>query len=392
MPIYSHSRLSTFEQCKLKFKFAYIDKVKPDFETTIEAFMGSLVHDTLEKLYKDLRYNKLNDLRDLLLYYNNKWDEKYSDAIKIVKKDYTAQNYKEAGQRFIGTYYGTQTPFDKDNTIATEQHVMIELEGGKKVQGYIDRLSTSSEGIYCVHDYKTGNSLPPQKFAEEDRQLALYSIAVRQRYKDCRDVKLFWHYLSFNKILESQRTLEQLEELKQSISNLIDAIESESDFAPSKSALCNWCQFKSHCPLFKHQFAAEKSVQKTLTANEGVKLVDEYAKLKEQQEELDKKLDKIKEALIDYASSEGINSIFGSSMKATLHEYEKLSFPKKEDPRQKQFLDTIKKIGLWDRLAMVDVYELAKMINRKEVHEELLKLMEKFIDRKNNKILRLSKK
>ena len=31
MPVYSHSRLSTFEQCPLKFKFRYIDYVEPDF-------------------------------------------------------------------------------------------------------------------------------------------------------------------------------------------------------------------------------------------------------------------------------------------------------------------------------------------------------------------------
>ena len=32
--IYSHSKLSTFEQCKLKYKYRYIDKIKPDVEQT----------------------------------------------------------------------------------------------------------------------------------------------------------------------------------------------------------------------------------------------------------------------------------------------------------------------------------------------------------------------
>ena len=40
MVIYSHSRLSTFEQCKLKFKFRYIDKLTPEIENTIEGFLG----------------------------------------------------------------------------------------------------------------------------------------------------------------------------------------------------------------------------------------------------------------------------------------------------------------------------------------------------------------
>ncbi|MBN2457783.1 PD-(D/E)XK nuclease family protein [Candidatus Woesearchaeota archaeon] len=33
----SHSRLSTFEQCKYKYRLQYIDKAKVDTLTTIEA-------------------------------------------------------------------------------------------------------------------------------------------------------------------------------------------------------------------------------------------------------------------------------------------------------------------------------------------------------------------
>jgi ATP-dependent helicase/DNAse subunit B len=48
MAIYSHSRISTFEQCRYKYKLQYIDKVKVDVPTTVEAFMGGLVHKALE--------------------------------------------------------------------------------------------------------------------------------------------------------------------------------------------------------------------------------------------------------------------------------------------------------------------------------------------------------
>ena len=50
--VYSHSRISTFETCPLKFKLRYLDKIEP-LRGNIEAFMGSRVHDTLEKLYRD---------------------------------------------------------------------------------------------------------------------------------------------------------------------------------------------------------------------------------------------------------------------------------------------------------------------------------------------------
>ena len=36
MPTYSHSKLSTFEQCPYKYKLHYIDKEPEDIPTTIE--------------------------------------------------------------------------------------------------------------------------------------------------------------------------------------------------------------------------------------------------------------------------------------------------------------------------------------------------------------------
>jgi putative RecB family exonuclease len=59
MSVYSHSRLSCYEQCPQKYKLKYLDKVKTEVEQSIEAFLGSRVHETLEKLYQDLRYQKV---------------------------------------------------------------------------------------------------------------------------------------------------------------------------------------------------------------------------------------------------------------------------------------------------------------------------------------------
>ena len=50
MTVYSHSRLSCFEQCPHKFKLQYIDKVETEVEESIEAYLGLRVHETLEKL------------------------------------------------------------------------------------------------------------------------------------------------------------------------------------------------------------------------------------------------------------------------------------------------------------------------------------------------------
>ena len=64
MPTYSHSRLSTFEKCRLQYKYRYIDRIRRDVQG-IEAFMGNRVHEALEKLYKDLMMERTPALEEL---------------------------------------------------------------------------------------------------------------------------------------------------------------------------------------------------------------------------------------------------------------------------------------------------------------------------------------
>jgi len=81
MTVYSHSRLSCYEQCPAKFKLQYIDKVETEVEQSVEAFLGSQVHETLEKLYRDLSYQKMNSLDELLCFFRDDWKKNWSDDI-----------------------------------------------------------------------------------------------------------------------------------------------------------------------------------------------------------------------------------------------------------------------------------------------------------------------
>lgn len=97
MIVYSHSRLSAFETCPLQYRLRYVDKIKIEESETIEAFMGSRVHETLEKLYKDLRLSKSDTPEELISFYDDVWLKNYSEDIRIVKEGYIPQNYKDTG-------------------------------------------------------------------------------------------------------------------------------------------------------------------------------------------------------------------------------------------------------------------------------------------------------
>ena len=103
--MYSHSRLSCYEQCPQKYKLKYIDRVETEVEESIEAFLGVRVHETLEKLYRDLRYQKLKTLDELLDFFHSEWKKNWDDSIVIVKEEYGPENYLKMGEKFITDYY-----------------------------------------------------------------------------------------------------------------------------------------------------------------------------------------------------------------------------------------------------------------------------------------------
>ena len=250
MVIYSHSRLSTFEQCPFKFKLRYIDKIIPEIENTIESFLGGIVHATLEWVYIEVRDGRLPTIEQMIVYYLDTWEKEFVPETRIVRKNMTAKDYFNKGVKFLLDYYLRHSPF-RDGTIEVEKKIIIELDENSKLQGFIDRFVYNDEnGEYEIHDYKTANSLPSREKIDSDRQLALYSIAIKEKYGYDKEVTLIWHYLAHDTKIVSRRTNEQLEELKVKIIELIKKVEATINFPPMKSALCGWCEYKNMCPKF----------------------------------------------------------------------------------------------------------------------------------------------
>ncbi len=258
--IYSHSRLSTFEQCPLKFKYKYIDKIFIEVEKTIEAHLGACIHHALEWIYLEVKHGKLPSIDDFIMTYSNQWRKEYVPAMIIVDTSMTAKDFFNKGVQFLLDYYSKHYPFD-DGTIELEKEIRIKLDetGEYEIIGFIDRLAKNIQtGEYEIHDYKTANSLPTQERVDNDRQLALYAIAIKEIYGKNEEVCLIWHYLAHNKRICSRRTNEQLHQLKQETFELIKKIEATTEFQSNKGRLCDWCEYKQMC---KEWNTSEENIQ-----------------------------------------------------------------------------------------------------------------------------------
>jgi len=395
--MYSHSKLSSYEQCPLKYRFAYIDKIKIEGRSSIEAYLGTRVHECLEHLYRDMQFEKKNTLIELLSFYDERWEAEWNDDIIINKKDYTRDNYHQMGRRFITDYYSRHHPFEDGRTILLEGKINISLDETEQphIIGYIDRLVQRREGHYEVHDYKTNSSLPTQKDADQDRQLALYAIGVRQRFPDAINIDLIWHYLAFDKFIKSHRTEEELSELKEEIKLLISEIESCTDFPPKVTRLCDWCDYQAVCPEFSHLFLIKSLPPEELITEDGLQLVDRYWSLKEElrikRQAIEAELTSLEEKIGKYAMQNNLNTIYGSQRKLKITESEDYKFPKKNSVDQMRLIDKLKENGLWDSVISLDNTALSKLLSSEEIPLDFKKTLDEMIPKEQKKSFRLSK-
>lgn len=394
MTIYSHSRLSTFEQCPLKYKYQYIDGITTEVEN-IEAFMGTLVHRTLQKLYADLLHSRLNSIQELLAHYNSLWKQYWHNKIRIVKKEYTADNYRQMGERCIKNYYKHYNPFGGEKTLGLEITVATDLGEYRsyKFRGIIDRLAQRPDGCFEIHDYKTSSTLPGQNTIDSDRQLALYQLAAENEWSfDKNNVELVWHYLIFNKELRSRRTVEELNQLREETIEQIQRIESCRQFPAQESALCNWCQYDFLCPRRKHMIKVIPLEENEYLKDDGVILVEKYARLKNEMNNMAKELEKLKEAILAYARKEKLEVMVGRNNKLRIKMDEKLKFPDKSQQAQRQELeDLIKDSGKWLEVSRLDTSVLGKVLSRESWSPDLMEKIKQYARMEKSYAVYLSK-
>jgi len=366
MTAYSHSKIGTFLQCKQKYKFQYVDKIKSDIET-IEVFLGKRVHETLEKLYKDLQFEKLNSKEELLAHFEANWDSNWHDKVVVVKDEYTADNYKAMGKRFISEYYDHYKPFNSLKTIGLETQDLMPLSNGNQFHVRIDRLACDHEGNYYVCDYKTNNQLKAQEELDEDKQLAMYSIWIKQKYPDAKRVKLVWYFLAHDKEMISERSDEQLEKLKIETEELIKEIEACGEFPTNINTLCDYCQYRQMCPAWKHEVELEQKSEEEFKEDDGLRLVDEYSKLDVQEKDASAQKEIIREKIIKFAQQRGIDVVWGTDKKASVKSFDKINYPKTEE-----FIQLLKEKGIFEDVVTLNSSKLRSKILKTRIDTDIL--------------------
>lgn len=232
--MYSFSRVQTFNQCKRKFKYNYIDKLPTKFNPAFAK--GKAIHSILES-------------------WGLETPQESRDKENIEK----TQKHFDIVNNFINSTLG-QDIMSKKSAREVEFFLDKDLNPCEKENanfvGYIDRVNyfENAEANVELIDFKTGKykELKWQDFS----QLMIYSIYIFKKYKVDK-IKLRFVYVEHN--LENDLIIERdsIKEVESKLLNDIASIEeltknfiltnNENIFERNVTKLCDYCDFKDIC-------------------------------------------------------------------------------------------------------------------------------------------------
>src|SRR5437763_8121377 len=145
----SPSKVSTFKDCALAFRFSAIDKVpEPPSPWTVK---GTLVHRALELLFWELPAGQRSPAAAMERL-DRAWEELQADAefhaLDLTEDD--KAEFRAAAIGLVDNYFLLEDP-NAVNAIGTELLLSVDI-GGVVLRGIIDRLDLTDDGELIVTD------------------------------------------------------------------------------------------------------------------------------------------------------------------------------------------------------------------------------------------------
>jgi putative RecB family exonuclease len=245
----SPSKLSAFKDCPLAFRFAAIDRL-PEAPAP-HMVKGTLVHSALERLFWDHPRGErspaaAHQALDLAWQALQQDPELASLELTGAERD----KFVAEAAALVDGYLRLEDP-DAVNAVGVELTLEADV-AGLRLRGIIDRLDVTAEGELEVVDYKTGRV--PSVNQEQQRLggVQFYALLCEQ-VLGRRPTRVRLMYLSEPVVIEAEPSEQAVRGTRQRTSAVWSAIEracENEDFRPRPSALCNWCSFRTLCPIY----------------------------------------------------------------------------------------------------------------------------------------------
>ena len=255
-PHVSFTQIDQYLRCPLKYRFTYVDRLKPEFVPAALAF-GSGIHGAAAFLFNGAAAGAPPALDEVQGYFESYWNlETQHKPIRFGEKD-TKASLLDLAVRMLEVLYRNREPGTE--ILGVEQPFdvpLIDLDTGEVLDralvGTLDLIERDVEGRTVVVDLKTSARKYSDAQVETSLQLSVYSYATAMNgLGDQEDLRLRFDVLTKTKQPElcrhwTQRDRGASVRLFRLVAEVLHAIESAA-FHPNPGWQCKDCQFRSQC-------------------------------------------------------------------------------------------------------------------------------------------------
>ncbi len=323
---------------------------------------GTTLHLCAEYFFK-VRVPPPPSLENLLQFYEQNWlSNGYESAEEEAK-------YKAYGREILTKFWEIHNA-DFQMPLAVERAFYVDIEG-VKLRGFIDRVDKLESGGLSIVDYKTSKELFTIDDLEKDLQLTLYQLAAEQLWQLPVEKLTLYHLRSNTPCSCEARDRTRLEQAQQLVLEVAENIVSQR-FPAIESQYCP-CDFPEHCPYYRQQdmeATLELPRQDTLPGMAVTDAVEQYVSLQEQMKELQLKLDKLKQMIINFCQAEGLNRVYGKKNAITYKLMEMTGF------NEDEVRALLEPEGLWNRVLHLDQSQLKQLLTDEGVAENIRNKLE----------------
>ncbi len=233
----SESKSKTFNQCSLKYKYKYVDKIKEDEGDKDYLLFGSYIHKIFELGYKEKEEHNLLVIAE------------------EQRKNYNfAKSFDKGTEKCIKNFLKFNSTLGE--TLCTEFPYEIEEAGDIKLNGVIDRVIKGTAGGLLVIDYKTSKTEMKELDLFKDPQLQGYVYACSKKFNVPTNSIVAAHYYPVtNNFVRVRFTGQQIAKYKNDKIQEVWKIRKMkiNECVAKENRFCNWCGYKSMCPLYVPQ-------------------------------------------------------------------------------------------------------------------------------------------
>ncbi len=235
----SYSKLNTYRQCPLRYRLTYQDRLPRRPRRLFRA--ARRVHHAL-MVWLTYAQRGAPSLPQALRAYDLAWDGDRQPEVRDL------QEYAEGEQ--ILRDYDSANSARPCSPVFLEQKFDVHL-GDHRLSGAIDRVDAAESG-YEVIDYKLDRELRTQQAIDEDLQLGIYHLALRESHGIHAEA-LSLYFLRHNLKLTTARSVEEIRDLGRWVEATGDRIARERRWEPCPGDWCSHCDFRAYCPAVSEE-------------------------------------------------------------------------------------------------------------------------------------------